>query len=68
MINSEMFPWIPTEEYLKMLREDARFAEVEGDPSAIVGEITYDIDFLQNLNGSRKRTDMLLPKKFTAFS
>ena len=41
-MNSEKFQWIPTDVYLKMLQEDARF--VEDDAEEVAGEIAYNIN------------------------
>lgn len=66
-MESKKFPWIPTEEYLKMLREDPRFVKVEGNVSAIVGKDTYNIAFLQNLKWFQEENGYAFTQKVHCF-
>lgn len=64
-MNSEKFQWIPTNMYLKMLREDAKF--VEDDAEKVVGETAYNIGFSQSLKWFQEENGLPCSKKIHCF-
>lgn len=67
-MNSIMIPWVPTNEYIKSLRDDPKFSEVNAENiKSFVGEPSYTTDFLQNLKWHQEEKGIPYSEKVHCF-